>query len=75
MSKVDVAKENIAYLKGWLNVLLAIVFPLMGWFVTTVGSVSIFLSAAAVVVLLIGALLIMRLHKTIERSIKRLEKL
>ncbi len=37
MSKLDVAKENIAYLKGWLNVLLAIVFPLLGWFVTTVG--------------------------------------
>lgn len=75
MSKLDLAKEQIAYLKLWLGIMVAAGISLTGWLLSN------FQSAHRLLVLAdIGALLAIgfggyAIHKRIEAKIAHLEEL
>lgn len=55
MPKFDVAREQIAYLRFWLGVMVAADVGLMGWLLTGSGSASSFrISVAGIAVVLIA---------------------
>lgn len=75
MSELDVAKEQIAYLKFWLGILVVADFSLFGWLLSNVGSANLFLilgGCLAVVAITAGTVL---LHRRIERQIESLRRL
>lgn len=75
MSKLDVAKEQIAYLKLWLGILVATTVSLTGWLLSNFPSVGAALGLASVMALLAFGALGLVLHKKIERKINELEDL
>ena len=75
MSKLDRAKEQIAYLKLWLGLLVATVISLTGWLISNFQSVHQVLAFAAVFSLLILGYVGYSLHKHIEAKIIFLEEL
>ena len=75
MSELDVAKEQIAYLKFWLGILVVTDISLFGWLLSNVGSANlppVLGSCFAVVAITVGIVL---LHRRIERHIERLREL
>ncbi len=75
MSKVDLAKEQIAYLKLWLGIMVAVGISLTGWLLSNFQSAHWFL-----VLTDIGALVAIgfggyAIHKRIEIKIAHLEEL
>lgn len=75
MSKLDLAKEQIAYLKLWLGIMVAAGISLTGWLLSNFQSAHRLLALAD-----IGALLIIgfggyAIHKRIEAKIAHLEEL
>ena len=75
MSELDVAKEQIAYLKFWLGILVVTDISLFGWLLSNVGSANLLLVSGgcfAVVAITLGIVL---LHRRIERQIESLRKL
>jgi hypothetical protein len=75
MSELEVAKEQIAYLKFWLGVMVVTDISLFGWLVSNADSTSVRLLAGgciAVVVITVGIVL---LHRRIERQIQGLRGL
>jgi uncharacterized membrane protein YGL010W len=75
MSKLDRAKEQIAYLKLWLGLLVATVISLTGWLISNFQSVHQALVFAAVFALFILGYVGYSLHKRIEEKIIFLEEL
>lgn len=75
MSKLDRAKEQIAYLKLWLGLLVATVISLTGWLISNFQSVNQALIFAAVFALFILGYVGYSLHKRIEEKILFLEEL
>jgi len=41
MSELDIAKEQIAYLKFWLGILVVTDISLFGWLLSNVGSANL----------------------------------
>ncbi len=75
MSKVDKAKEQIAYLKFWLGVMVVTDISLVGWVVSSSASQpphKILGAPVAVVVITVSALAV---HRRIEQRIDELEDL
>ena len=75
MSELDVAKEQIAYLKFWLGILVVTDISLFGWLLSNVGSSNLILVLGgffAVVAITLGIVL---LHRRIERQIENLRRL
>lgn len=75
MSELEVAKEQIAYLKFWLGIMVVTDISLFGWLVSNADSTSVRLLAGgciAVVVITVGIVL---LHRRIERQIQGLRGL
>jgi len=75
MSELDVAKEQIAYLKFWLGILVVTDISLFGWLLSNVGGADLFLvlgDCVAAAAITVGILL---LHRRIERQIQRLREL
>ena len=56
MSKLDRAKEQIAYLKLWLGILIATIISLTGWLISNFQQVHWLLVLAAIFSLLIISL-------------------
>ena len=75
MSKLDLAKEQIAYLKLWLGILVASFVSLLGWLMSNFQSVQDRLSFAALSVLIALGASGYVLHKKIESKINELEDL
>ena len=74
MSELDVAKEQIAYLKFWLGILVITDISLFGWLLSNVGSANLLLVSGgcfAVVAITMGIIL---LHRRIERQIESLRE-
>jgi hypothetical protein len=74
VSELDVAKEQIAYLKFWLGILVVTDISLFGWLLSNVGGANVFLISGgcfAVVAITVGIVL---LHRRIERQIKGLRE-
>ena len=75
MSKVDKAKEQIAYLKFWLGVMVVTDISLVGWLVSIPDSEpphKILGALVAVVVITVSAFAV---HRRIEQRIDELEDL
>jgi hypothetical protein len=75
MSELDVAKEQIAYLKFWLGIFVVTDISLFGWVLSNVGSATLLLvfgGCFAIVVTTVGIVL---LHRRIERQIESLREL
>ncbi len=75
MSKIDRAKEQIAYLKLWLGILVATVVSLTGWLISNFQSVHWSLVLAAILALLIIGYGGYGIHRRIEEKIALLEEL
>lgn len=73
MSKLDVAKEKIAYLKVWLGILLVTDISLFGWLISNVDTATTLLLSAAFVVVVGLTVSILLLHRRIERHIESLK--
>jgi hypothetical protein len=74
MSELDVVKEQIAYLKFWLGILVITDISLFGWLLSNVGSANLLLVSGgcfAVVAITVGIIL---LHRRIERQIESLRE-
>ena len=75
MSELDVAKEQIAYLKFWLGIFVVTDISLFSWVLSNVGSATlllVFSGCFAIVATTVGIVL---LHRRIERQIESLREL
>ncbi len=75
MSELDRLKEQLAYLKFWLGIMVVTEISLVGWLISTVNTADPALwSFAAVGVILLG-FGIFALHRQIERRIDLIGRL
>ncbi|MFQ5745176.1 MAG: hypothetical protein ACE5HV_16580 [Acidobacteriota bacterium] len=75
MSELDVAKEQIAYLKFWLGVMVVTDISLFGWLLSNATSaISRLLVAGTLAAIAITAGIAL-LHRRIERQIQELRGL
>ena len=69
MSKLDLAKEKIAYLKLWFTIVAAAAITLIGWLLTNFLSAHWLLSLAAILALLVIDFIGYAIHARIETKI------
>ena len=75
MSKLDKAKEQIAYLKFWLGVMVVTNISLVGWFVSSAGSApahKLWVALLAIVIITAAGFAV---HRRLERLIDALDDL
>jgi Alphavirus glycoprotein J len=75
MSKLDIVKEEIAFAKFWLGILVVSDISLFGWSVSNAERISLLLiggCAATLVAMTAGAIL---LHRQIRHRIRQLKDL
>jgi hypothetical protein len=75
MSKLDLAKEQIAYLKLWLGIMVAVGISLTGWLLSNFQSADWLLVLADIVALLATSFGGYTIHKRIEAKLALLEEL
>ena len=75
MSELDIAKEQIAYLKLWLGIMVVSDISLVGWFIGNYGQASTSLLAADLLAIVVVTAGIAELHRRIERKIESLRNL
>jgi hypothetical protein len=75
MSGLDVAKEQIAYLKFWLGILVVMDISLFGWLLSNATSVDLRMVLGGGFAVVSFPLGIMLLHRRIERQIQSLGEL
>lgn len=75
MSKLDRAKEQIAYLKLWLGILVATIISLTGWLISNFQTVHWVLIIASILALLSIGFAGYSIHRRIEEKIALLEEL
>jgi len=75
MSKLDRTREQIAYLKLWLGMLVAALISLTGWLISNFQTVHWLLVFAAVIALSILGFAGYSMHRRIEEKIASLEEL
>jgi hypothetical protein len=75
MSKLDRAKEQIAYLKLWLGILVAAVVSLAGWLISNFQSVHWLLAVSTTLALILICYAGYGMHSQIEEKINLLEEL
>jgi hypothetical protein len=75
MSELDVAKEEIAYLKIWLGILVVTDISTFGWLISNVGeAITLLLWAAVIAVAGLSAGVFLP-HRLIKRQIQSLKEL
>jgi len=75
MSKIDVAKEQLAYLKFWLGVMVVTDISLVGWLVSSSDAAPMYKVLGAIAAVVAITLSGFRVHRRIERHIDALEDL
>ena len=75
MSDLDVAKEQIAYLKVWLGILVVTDISVFGWLISNIETATALLLWAAVIAVVGLAVGIFLLHKRIKAYIASLSGL
>ena len=75
MSELDVAKEQIAYLKLWLGIMVVTDISLIGWFIGNYGQASASLLVTDLLAVAVVSTGIAVIHRRIERKIERLRDL
>lgn len=74
-SDLDVAKEEIAYLKVWLGILVVTDISTFGWLITSIGQAAALLLWAALIAVIGLSLGVLLLHRLIKRRIRSLKEL
>ena len=74
MSELDVIKEQIAYLKLWLGILVVTDISLVGWFISNISITSRVLIFGALIGIILVTFGIILIHKRIERHIESLKE-
>ena len=75
MSELDVAKEQIAYLKVWLGILVLTDISVFGWLISNLGAAAALLLWGAVIGVVALTAGILVIHRRIERHIESLRGL
>ncbi len=75
MSKLDVAREQFAYLKFWLGVAVVTEMSLVGWVISREGAEPLFKSLGVIAAIVIITLVGFKIHQRISRRIETLEEL
>jgi len=75
MSKVDKAKEQIAYLKFWLGVMVVTDISLVGWLVSSAAAAPVHKVLGALVAVVVITAAGFTVHRRVERLIDALEDL
>jgi len=75
MSKLDRAKEQIAYLKFWLGVMVVTDISLVGWLVSSAGSAPMHQVVGALVAVVVVTASGLIVHRRVTRLIDTLEDL
>ena len=75
MSKIDIVKETIAYLKFWLGVMVVSDISLVGWLLSNAGIASDLKTYGATIGVAIITFSALLVHKRIEYLISILEDL
>ena len=75
MSKLDKAKEQIAYLKFWLGVMVVTDISLVGWLVSSAGSAPRHQVVGALVAVVVITATGFAVHRRVERLIDALEEI
>lgn len=75
MSKLDLAKEQIAYLKFWLGVMVVTDISLVGWLVSSADTAPAHKIGGALLAVVVITLAGFRVHRQIQRRIDALEGL
>lgn len=75
MSKLDGLKEELAYLKLWLGIMIVTGISLIGWLLTSIHSASWFLLLGGFIALLSIAIGCSALHRQIEVKIREISEL
>ena len=75
MSDLDVAKEQIAYLKVWLGILVVTDISVFGWLISNIENATAPLLWAAVIAVVGLTVGIVLLHQRIKAHIESLRRL
>ena len=75
MSEADFTKEQIAYLKVWLGILVITDISLVGWLASNIASTSTVLIATVVIAVVVTTVGVVLLHRRIEQRIESLRGL
>ena len=75
MSELDVAKEQIAYFKLWLGIMVVTDISLIGWFIGNYGQALAGLLIADLLAVVVVSAGIVELHRRIKRQIEHLREL
>ena len=75
MSKIDKAKEQLAYFKFWLGVMVVTDISLVGWLVASAEAAPIHKVVGAVVAVIVITVAGFIVHRHIKRLIDTLEEL
>ena len=75
MSETDFTKEQIAYLKVWLGILVVSDISLIGWLASNIASSSTILIVTVVIAAIAVTAGVVLLHKRIEQRIESLRGL
>jgi hypothetical protein len=75
MPQLDGAKERSVYLRLWLGIAAAAEISLIGWFISSAESATARLFALAVAGIILLGVIILMLHRHIERYIREVRSL
>ncbi len=75
VSELDVAKEQIAYLKVWLGILVITVISLLGWLASNLSKAEPMLLGAGAIAAIIATGGVFVIHQRIEQRIESLRGL
>jgi hypothetical protein len=75
MSELDVAKEQIAYFKLWLGIMVVTDISLIGWFIGNYGQALAGLLITDLLAVAVVSAGIVELHRRSKRQIKHLREL
>lgn len=75
MSKIDKAKEQLAYFKFWLGVMVVTDISLVGWLVASAEAAPLHKVGGAVVAVVVITVAGFIVHRHIKRLIDTLEEL
>jgi len=75
VSRLDKAKEQLAYLKFWLGVMVVTDISLVGWLVSNAGEAAAHRILGALVAVVVITASGFAVHRRIERLIEGLEDL
>ena len=75
MSELDHLREEVAYLKFWLGIVVVTDISLAGWFISSSETAAPYLMSLAVCGLILLSAGIVLVHRLVQRRISRIKEL